>query len=197
MSKRYRINEIFLSLQGEGINAGRAAVFIRFSGCNLSCPFCDTDHKDGEFMTSDEIVDAINRYAPCRLVVLTGGEPSLFIDDDLIAKIKDLDCKIAIETNGTNPLPKGIDHVTLSPKYEFCSNAEVKLSECDELKVVYTDRFNPSVYDSINARHKVIQPCDTGDKEQNDRLTKDAMNFCIAHPDWRLSLQLHKILNIR
>lgn len=195
--KRYPINEIFYSLQGEGVNAGRPGVFVRFSGCNLKCPFCDTDHHNATAMSADEIIERIGRYAHCRLVVLTGGEPSLYIDDDLIGMLNKLGYEIAIETNGTNMLPDGITHVTLSPKDEFCDRAEIRLNKCDELKVVYTGDNNPLIYNKIKTANRVLQPCDTGNSEINRRLITEAMEFCLAHPEWRLSLQLHKILDIR
>ena len=195
--KRYPINEIFYSLQGEGVNAGRPAVFVRFSGCNLRCPFCDTDHHGATAMSAEDIIESISRYAPCLLVVLTGGEPSLFIDDNLIGQLNEHGYEIAIETNGTNMLPDGISHVTLSPKDEFCNGADVRLKKCDELKVVYTGGNNPLKYDYIETNHRVLQPCDTGNPEKNRRLIAEAMQFCLRHPEWRLSLQLHKILDIR
>lgn len=195
--KRYPINEIFYSLQGEGVNAGCPAVFVRFSGCNLKCPFCDTDHHDATAMSADEIIECVSGYTPCRLVVLTGGEPSLYIDDNLIGLLCRHGYDIAIETNGTNMIPDGINHVTLSPKDEFCEIAEVRLKRCDELKVVYTGDNNPLKYDWIKTGHRVLQPCDTGDPDKNRRLIAEAMQFCLRHPEWRLSLQLHKILDIK
>ena len=114
--KKKKINEIFYSLQGEGFHSGVPSVFVRFSGCNLRCPFCDTQHEDGLEMTEDEIFREVNRY-PANWVILTGGEPSLFIDTDFISKLKAATGKkIAIETNGTRPLPEGIDWITVSPK---------------------------------------------------------------------------------
>ena len=136
-----KINEIFYSLQGEGANTGIPAVFVRFSGCNLRCSFCDTQHENGSMMSDDEIVAEVNRYPKARIVVLTGGEPSIFIDREFVEKMKLATGKtIAIETNGTTPLPDNIDWVTLSPKTGF-DGGDMKpllLSECDELKVVYT-----------------------------------------------------------
>ena len=112
-----RINEIFHSLQGEGYNTGTAAVFVRFSGCNLRCHFCDTDHSNGTVMSERQIIEAVMQYPLAPLVVLTGGEPSLFIDHDFVALLKHYTGKqIAIETNGTNTLPDNLDWVTLSPK---------------------------------------------------------------------------------
>ena len=135
-----RINEIFYSLQGEGANTGVPAVFVRFSGCNLRCSFCDTQHQDGTMMSDEEIIAEVNLYPEARIVVLTGGEPSLFIDEAFISKLKTATGKtISIETNGTNALPEGIDWVTLSPKTGFDGGdlQPLLLTECDELKVVY------------------------------------------------------------
>lgn len=196
--KQYRINEIFYSLQGEGFFTGIPAVFIRFSGCNLRCPFCDTDHAEGTMMSSDEIMDAIAAY-PSRHVVLTGGEPSLFVDDGLVYALHGHGRYIAVETNGTHPLPPGIDWITCSPKYGLASSGsctDVLLERCDELKVVYLGQ-DMSVYDRIKADHHFLQPCDTGRPDENRRLLSEAIEYCKSHPLWRLSLQTHKLLGIR
>ena len=194
--KRYKINEIFYSIQGEGYNAGCAAVFVRFSGCNLHCPFCDTRHEEGRLMTAAEICAEIQQY-PAGLVVLTGGEPALFVDATLCDAIHALGCRIAVETNGTRPVPDAIDHVTCSPKFEFCPDAELKLSRIDELKVVYTGRNDMGLYEHIVAGHFFLQPCDTGNEVENRRLTLEAVDYVLHHPKWRLSLQLHKIVGVR
>lgn len=196
MAGIYRVNEIFHSIQGEGVNAGVPAVFVRFSGCNLSCPFCDTDHAGATAMTAGDIVAEINRY-PATLVVLTGGEPSMQADSGLVAAIRAAGRKVAVETNGTRPLPANVDFVTLSPKDAFCASAKLVLDECDELKVVFCGDNNPARYDRIKARHRVLQPCDTGDTVRNVALAAEALDYCLAHPQWRLGLQLHKILNVR
>ncbi len=134
-----RINEIFYSLQGEGHHTGYPSVFIRFSGCNLQCPFCDTRHNEGVAMNDTDIVRAVNLYK-ADWVVLTGGEPSLFIDADFIRLLHQATGKkIAIETNGTHELPEGIDWVTVSPKIgiaEMIGNPEIKVGRADEIKVV-------------------------------------------------------------
>lgn len=192
----YLINEIFYSIQGEGVNAGVPAIFLRFSGCNLKCPFCDTSHQAGSPMSLDDIMHEVSRY-DASLVVLTGGEPSLFIDDAIVEALHNAGKTIAIETNGTHPLAAGIDHVTLSPKDDFCNNAQTVIEHCDELKIVYCGDNDPSRYNHIEASHRVLQPCDTGDDEQNRRITSEALDYCLSHPQWRLSLQLHKILNVR
>lgn len=192
----YKINEIFYSIQGEGVNAGVPAVFVRFSGCNLSCPFCDTDHRDGRMMSAAEIVSEVCRHE-ASLVVLTGGEPSLYIDAAFIDLLHAASKTVAIETNGTHPLPEGIDHLTLSPKDAFCGKSKLVIDRCDELKVIFTGNIDPGRYDNIKATHRVLQPCDTGDPKQNEVLVRGALNYCMEHPRWRLSLQLHKLLNVR
>ena len=191
-----KINEIFYSLQGEGRNAGRAAVFVRFSGCNLSCPFCDTKHESGKMMTDSEILKEVSKY-PSNLVVLTGGEPSLFINEDFIQRLHDIGRVVAIETNGTHPLPFGLNFVTLSPKIEYCNDAPLVVKECDELKVIFTGKNDFSLYDEIETAYRFVQPCDTGDMARNKGIVADAVEWCKTHPEWRLSLQTHKIINIR
>ena len=164
----YKINEIFYSLQGEGYHSGTPAVFVRFSGCNLRCAFCDTQHQTGEMMSLQEIVDEVNKYPIAPLVVLTGGEPSLFIDETFVAELKQKTRKtIAIETNGTRPLPSNLDWVTLSPKSAFeGGDAEpCVLKRCDELKVVYLGQ-DLAQYDGIEAKHRFLQPCFVEDLEQ-------------------------------
>lgn len=196
MAETYRINEIFYSIQGEGIHAGVPAVFVRFSGCNLKCPFCDTDHSSFLEMSRDEIVSEVKRHKGV-IVVLTGGEPGLFIDAELVSELKDTGKKVCIETNGTCVLPDNIDFVTMSPKDAFCSNAMPVLRRCDELKIVYSGDNNPADYDYIEAAFRVLQPCDTGDSLKNAKLTAAAFEYCLDHPQWRLGLQMHKLLNVR
>ena len=152
-----KINEIFYSLQGEGYHTGTPSTFVRFSGCNLRCPFCDTRHEDGTWMTDEDIVSCVAGH-PARHVVLTGGEPSLFIDETFVASIKEKTGKfIAIETNGTHSLPQNIDWITLSPKFEFCNDANLAITECNELKVVFRNQ-DLSIYDNIKAAHRFLFP---------------------------------------
>ncbi len=194
----YRINEIFYSLQGEGYHSGTPAVFVRFSGCNLHCAFCDTQHQTGETLSLQEIVDEVNKYPQAPLLVLTGGEPSLFIDEAFVAELKQQTRKtIAIETNGTRPLPGNLDWVTLSPKMAFeGGDAEpCVVRRCDELKVVYLGQELVQ-YDGIEAKYRFLQPCFVEDDEQRKANMKACVEAVKAHPHWRLSLQIHRILNI-
>ena len=193
-----RINEIFYSLQGEGYNTGTAAVFVRFSGCNLRCHFCDTDHHSGTVMSERQIIEAIMQHPLAPLVVLTGGEPSLFIDHDFVALLKHYTGKrIAIETNGTNPLPDNIDWVTLSPKgaYPGGDTFPLVIDRCDELKVVYTGQPLDG-YFKISATHRFLQPCFCADPDLRDANLQATIQAVLADPRWRLSLQTHRLLNI-
>jgi 7-carboxy-7-deazaguanine synthase len=195
----WKINEIFYSLQGEGYNTGTASVFVRFSGCNLRCSFCDTKHEAGTMMTIDDIVAAVMNYPQAPLIVLTGGEPSLFIDSDFVAALKEKTGKrVAIETNGTRRLPSNIDWVTLSPKFGFPGgdSEPCVLTKCDELKVVYC-RQNLDLYKHIETSNRFLQPCYCDDETQRQRNMEDCVDAVLAHPEWRLSLQAHRILNIR
>lgn len=195
----YKVNEIFYSLQGEGANMGTPAIFIRFAGCNLRCPFCDTDFADFNEKTIDEIMREISQY-PSNFVVLTGGEPSLQVDDELVAALHAEDYVVAIETNGTHELPDEIDWITVSPK----EGSRIVLNEADEVKVVFTGQ-DVEQYLSIEAESYYLQPCskeetvvDNG-KETTRRTdnVKDVIDYCLAHPHWSLSLQTHKLLNIQ
>ena len=196
-----KINEIFYSLQGEGCNTGVPSVFIRFSGCNLKCGFCDTSHQDGIFMEDSEIAKEVNRY-PGEWIILTGGEPSLFIDEDFIAYLKEnTGKKIAIETNGTNPLPKGIDWVTLSPKSGMSKTGDaiVRISRADEIKVVEIGQ-DLEPYFKLNCVRPetvfLLQPCHVNDPEEREKNTRRTIQRVMENPRWRLSLQTHRLLNI-
>ena len=195
----WKVNEIFYSLQGEGYNTGTASVFIRLSGCNLHCAFCDTRHEEGTMMSLPEIVEQVMQYPKAPLIVLTGGEPSLWIDDDFVTGLKQMTGKrIAIETNGTHPLPQGIDWVTLSPKTGLGNSGDlpVILTRCDELKVVYMGQ-DLSQYNNITADHRYLQPCWVSDSDQCSRNIHATVQAVLDNPQWRLSLQTHRVLGIR
>ena len=195
----YKVNEIFYSLQGEGYNTGTASVFIRLSGCNLHCAFCDTRHEEGTMMSLPEIVEQVMQYPGAPLIVLTGGEPSLWIDEDFVMGLKQMTGKrIAIETNGTRPLPHGIDWVTLSPKTGLGESGDlpVVLTRCDELKVVYLGQ-DLSQYDGIETDHRYLQPCWVEDQQQRHLNMHATVQAVLNNPQWRLSLQTHRILGIQ
>ena len=206
----YAVKEIFYTLQGEGANAGRAAVFCRFAGCNLwsgreddraqtACRFCDTDFvgTDGEgggrFADAEELAAACARAAGDAepdLVVLTGGEPMLQVDEALIGALHARGFTIAVETNGTLPVPDAIDWVCVSPK----AGTELKQRLGDELKLIYPQNgLDPGEVEGLDFAHRFLQPMDGADIARNTELS---VAYCKAHPAWRLSLQTHKLLGI-
>ena len=208
----YSVKEIFYTLQGEGANAGRPAVFCRFAGCNLwtgreedradaVCTFCDTDFvgTDGEgggkFKTADLLADEIVKHwgdTPShRFVVLTGGEPMLQVDAALIEALHARLFTIAVETNGTIEPPPGLDWICVSPK----ADSKVVVTSGDELKLVFPqDGVDPERFADLAFTHFFLQPMDNLLQATNQRL---AMDYCLAHPQWKLGLQTHKILAIR
>lgn len=197
-----RINEIFHSIQGEGCHTGVPSVFVRFSGCNLKCGFCDTNHESGKLMTDDEIVSEILKN-PTSQIVLTGGEPSLFIDSEFINFLKSATgLPIAIETNGTREIPEEIDWVTVSPKVGMSEsgNSEIKVKHADELKVVdigqpLEDYFNfPCVGENTVM---LLQPCYVENMEERNKNTRRTIRRVLSDPRWRLSLQTHRFTGIR
>ena len=196
-----KICEIFYSLQGEGHHTGYPSVFIRFSGCNLACPFCDTRHDEGVFMTDDAIIRAVKLYS-ADWIVITGGEPSLAIDAEFIHLLKRATGKkIAIETNGTRPLPPGIDWVTVSPKQGLSGGADASLAvaHADEIKVVDTGQ-DLEQYFSLPCRSEktlmYLQPCYVDDAAEFAANRLRTVGRVLADPRWTLSVQLHRYLNI-
>ena len=193
----YRVNEIFYSIQGEGRWAGRAAVFVRFSGCNLKCPFCDTDFTAYREMTANDILGEVSAVgSDCRFIVITGGEPTLQVDAKLVDLLHERGYYLAMETNGTHPVPEGIDWITCSPKSAFVANGIVAINEASEVKVVF-DGIHEVSDCGIAANYYYVQPCDVGDKDRNAQILKQTVAFVQSHPRWQLSLQLHKIINVR
>ncbi len=186
--KSYRVNDIFYSLQGEGYHTGRAAAFVRFSGCNLRCAFCDTDFASSTPMTAGEIVDRVSAF-PARFVVLTGGEPTLQVDETLLRQLHEAGFEVAMETKGTHPVPQGVDWVTVSPK------GKTVVERCNELKVVFTGE--PPSDSGIKADSYFLQPCDTGDAVRNQQLIDACVDYIRQHPRWRLSLQVHKLAGFK
>ncbi|MCM1066215.1 MAG: 7-carboxy-7-deazaguanine synthase QueE [Muribaculaceae bacterium] len=180
----YTVNEIFYSLQGEGFYTGTPAVFLRFSGCNRHCDFCDTDHFSGTPMSAVEIADACAKF-PARHLTVTGGEPLLQLDDRLIRELKGRGFYIQIETNGSLPVPTGVDWVTCSPK-----DAPWAVDRVDELKVVFQGQDVEPTARLFHASHRFLQPC-------SGKNTAETIAYILEHPHWRLSLQTHKYLDIR
>ncbi|MCC6918617.1 MAG: 7-carboxy-7-deazaguanine synthase [Alphaproteobacteria bacterium] len=208
----YSVKEIFYTLQGEGAQAGRAAVFCRFAGCNLwsglerdrasaVCTFCDTDFigtdgaGGGKFVTAERLADAVAARWPAAVggkpyVVCTGGEPLLQLDKPLIDALHARGFEIAVETNGTVAAPEGLDWICVSPK----ADAALKLTQGSELKLVYPQaEAMPERFTGLAFRHFFLQPMDGPARAEN---TEAATQYCMAHPQWRLSLQTHKIIGI-
>jgi len=212
----YKVNEIFYTLQGEGCHSGIPAVFIRFSGCNLRCPWCDTEFSEFTEMTAEEIVaEAVSLYdipnERRRMVVLTGGEPSLQADETLVNALHAAGFYICIETNGTHPLPAGIDWVTCSPKMVYPNLGETRLAlrHVNEVKVVFTAEYDPNIWrEHLEAEHWLLQPLrytgewllqsgiDEWEDDRSDNLA-ETVRYILSHPFWRLSVQLHKIVGLR
>ena len=211
----YAVKEIFYTLQGEGANAGRAAVFLRFAGCNLwsgreadrataTCRFCDTDFvgigpDGGKFATPAALARAVlERWPWARtrgarpLVVCTGGEPLLQLDAPLVEALREAGFEVAIETNGTQPLPPGgIDWICVSPK----AGTELVVRAGNELKLVYPQAgVEPERFESLEFRHFFLQPMDGPALAEH---TRRAVDYCLAHPRWRLSVQMHKAIGVR
>jgi 7-carboxy-7-deazaguanine synthase len=208
----YTVKELFYTLQGEGANAGRAAVFCRFAGCNLwtgreadradaVCRFCDTDFvgvgpDGGRFATADALADAVAARWPSvdggrPLVVCTGGEPLLQLDAAAVAALHERGFEVAVETNGTRQPPPGLDWVCVSPKV----GAPLVLTAGDELKLVYPQEGgDPARFAGLPFRHFFLQPMDGPEVAVN---TGRAVAYCLAHPQWRLSVQTHKVVGIR
>jgi len=209
----YTVKELFYTLQGEGANTGRAAVFCRFAGCNLwsgaeserasaICRFCDTDFRgtDGEggdrFAAADELAEeaaaiwTANATGGNPLVVCTGGEPLLQLDANLIEAFHQHGFQVAVETNGTLRAPEGIDHICVSPK----ANAPLALTRGHELKLVFPQEgADPANFEDLDFEVFFLQPMDGKERLSN---TAAALRYCMAHPRWRLSLQVHKIVGI-
>jgi len=197
-----RINDIFYSLQGEGHNTGRAAVFIRFAGCNLRCGFCDTAFDSYREMSDAAIVEAIAAF-PSHFVVLTGGEPTLQVDEAFVELLHAYGYEVAMESNGTRPAPVNIDWLTVSPKSVDTAIWTSGRRQPDELKVVFDELTEPETYLSDGAATAAadglllyLQPCDTGDKVRNATIVNRCVDYIESHPWWRLSLQTHKLIGI-
>ena len=191
-----KVNEIFYSVQGEGAYAGTPAIFVRFSGCNLKCPFCDTDFKNYQEMSELYILESIKGLTTdCKFIVLTGGEPTLQVTDEFLELLHNKGYFVAMETNGTNNVPTGVDWVTCSPKTFFVDNGKLAIKECNELKLVFDGKRQPTDL-GVKAEFYYLQPCDTGDKEENKRIVANLVKFVKENQRWKISLQTQKFLNV-
>ena len=210
----YSVKEIFYTMQGEGAQSGRPAVFCRFAGCNLwsgrekdrataICRFCDTDFvgvdgdNGGRFETAESFATAVraqwksNDPTVKPLVVCTGGEPLLQLDTVAVKALQDLGFEVAVETNGTQSAPNNIDWICMSPK----AGTKIVLTEGDELKLVFPQPdLQPSSVEHLQFKNWFLQPMDGPERDKNVQLT---LQYCLAHPRWRLSLQMHKLVGIR
>ncbi len=196
------VNEIFYSLQGEGRFTGHPAVFLRLAGCNLSCPFCDTDHQSGEEMDAEDIVGLMTAY-PTRHAVITGGEPGLQLTAEFVDRLHREGYFVQVETNGTVEIPLNVDWITCSPK-----TPDIRPERVDEIKLLFMgdgrDDDRIGSYGRYSVKCRSLQPCDhsieTDDRDSADRRNRQTMEGCIAyvksHPEWSLSLQTHKLLDI-
>ena len=200
-----KVNEIFYSLQGEGVYTGTAAVFLRLSGCNMKCWFCDTKgHEQGTEMTEEEIAERVSQY-PARHIVITGGEPTMQLNARLTQLLHEKGFYIQIETNGALPLKDGteVDWITCSPK-----GNEIKIQRIDELKLLFIKEYLEK-YKEVKASQRCLQPLDEGGQEvqtlasqagssrfASSRGGNEVISYIKEHPQWRLSLQTHKLINI-
>ena len=205
-------------MQGEGRNTGRAAVFIRFAGCNLRCSFCDTEFESYREMSREEILAEISRYevrgARCEdskalshqpsalspLIVLTGGEPTLQVDEAFVDFLHQHGYEVSMESNGTRPAPQNLDWLTVSPKSRGTRYEVQGKRVPDEIKLVFDEHTDPeAILPSETSNHSpllYLQPCDTGDAQRNKVITQACVEYIKQHPQWRLSLQTHKLIDI-
>ncbi len=204
-----RVNDIFYSLQGEGRNTGRAALFVRFAGCNLRCSFCDTDFASYHELSEDYIMaELVVRCMDLGLmeekpmVVLTGGEPTLQVDEDFVDLLHEEDFYVAMESNGILPAPQNLDWLTVSPKNltPLPPLQGARGKQPDEIKIVFDENCDPEeILKGLSLQGEpllYLQPCDTGDPERNRLITALCVDYIKRHPQWRLSLQTHKLIGI-
>lgn len=194
MEKKYRINEIFYSLQFEGARYGTANIFIRFAECNLQCSFCDTEFESYKELTVDEIASQLSNF-PCKNIIFTGGEPALQLDSIIINYFKNLGYFLAVETNGSLELPQGLDWITCSPKVAEHVVQKSFPNGVSELKYVRSDGQGiPKP--QVQASAYFLSPAFYGNEPSNNNL-KHCVKLILENPQWRLTLQGHKLLNLR
>jgi organic radical activating enzyme len=192
-----KVVEIFYSIQGEGANFGKAAIFVRLSDCNMRCWYCDTDWRRGTVMTLKEVKQAIQSY-PCKMIIWTGGEPTLQLTDDILSFFDGY--YHCIETNGTNKVPSGIDYISCSPKVST-ETLRANFQAVDEFRYpIGSGDIPPLLSELPPATNYFVSPIFLGAEQERFDLNSENVNYCIdfvkQHPEWRLSMQMHKLLKI-
>ena len=188
------VNEIFYSLQGEGGRTGKPSIFIRLSKCNLSCSFCDTEFDSGNEITLNEILKEINQFG-CKWIIWTGGEPTLQLTNEVVAFFAEKGYKQAIETNGTRRIPEGIDYITCSPKQHF-ERIRTLIPHVNELRFPIKDGDAlPNIDILPKADNYFLSPIFDGNNKNNENI-KHCVNLIKANPQWSLSVQVHKLIDI-
>lgn len=198
MTRELPVNEIFYSLQGEGGQSGRAMIFIRLSGCNLRCSYCDTDFDDRMMMTPEDILSEIVQY-PSREILWTGGEPTLFLTDDTVDFFHRAGYRQSVETNGTRSVPQGIDYITCSPKPEAIKGLRGRfIHGVQEIRwpLQLHGELPPSLADLPQADRYFVSPVEEEGVSPSDAVQR-CVSYVLAHPEWELSVQLHKVLGFK
>lgn len=203
-NKMLKVVEIFTSIQGEGSRTGEASIFIRLAGCNKNCWFCDTEWKAFQIYDVEQIAYLISVYTT-KSIVWTGGEPLLQLNEEIIAYFKGLGYNQSLETNGTLPIPKGLDYVACSPKVTIKELKKIiKDNDVDEFRFVtpfQNDLFPPNIEDLPKAKHYYLSPVFIGEIKERKEVNKEAVQACLdyikGHPEWKLSIQIHKLINIK
>lgn len=202
-----RVNEIFYSVQGEGGRSGKPSIFIRLSGCNLKCPFCDTEFERGNEMTVQQLLTAIKQY-PGKEIVWTGGEPTLQLNRLIVNFFKNAGYYQAIETNGTNFIPEGIDYVAISPKQfnkrliDIVNEWRLHSGRVDEIRIVYPGAIDihgihDSLYNKVHRFYLSPEFVGEGNQYMNEEYVKQTVNTCLSNPQFSLSIQMHKLISVK
>ncbi|PTN07821.1 7-carboxy-7-deazaguanine synthase QueE [Mangrovibacterium marinum] len=201
MSVNLTVNEIFYSLQGEGSRAGTPNIFIRLSNCNLNCWFCDTEFESGESYSLQQLLEEISQF-PCKNIIWTGGEPALQLTDEIVAFFKEHGYYQAIETNGTKPLPSKLDFISCSPKQVTAARLRENFPDgVSEIKCLFQQAPDYDLHELPKAEHYLLSPIFLGKEKERMELDREILQRCIDYilknPDWQLSIQQHKVWNIR
>ena len=201
MSANLTVNEIFYSLQGEGSRAGIPNIFIRLSKCNLNCWFCDTEFESGESYSLEQLLEEISQF-PCKNIIWTGGEPALQLTEEIVGFFKEHGYYQAIETNGTKPLPSNLDFVTCSPKQVTAAQLKRNFPNgVSEMKCIFNENPEYAIAELPQAKHYFLSPVFLGKEKERMDMDQNILQRCIdyilANPGWQLSIQQHKVWNIK